>query len=113
MPALAKPAVPWRPLVVLGTIVLVIVVLTWAQLVVIPFVLALLLTFILTTPVKSLQNRGVPRVPAVLLVMLITVLLMGGLVLAISLQVQDLIEEIPTKQNNLAAKVKALRGDGT
>ena len=54
-----------KPWVIFAGCVLVIVVLYWAQAVLVPIALAMLLTFVLTPPVTWLQ-RWVGRVPAVL-----------------------------------------------
>jgi len=56
-----------KPWVMFAGGVLIIAVLYWAQAVLVPFALALLLTFVLTPPVNWLQ-RWVGRIPAVILV---------------------------------------------
>jgi hypothetical protein len=72
--------------------VLVVAVLYWAQAVLVPFALAILLTFVPTPPVSWLQ-RWVGRVPAVLLV----VTLVGSDVGAIDGEVVDLLRRSPTQ----------------
>ncbi len=57
----SKTVKPW---VTFAGCVLVVVVLYWAQAVLVPFAVAILLTFVLTPPVTWLQ-RWIGRVPAV------------------------------------------------
>ncbi|RPJ80924.1 MAG: hypothetical protein EHM13_11290, partial [Acidobacteria bacterium] len=54
-----------RPWVTFAGCVLVVVVLYWAQAVLVPIALAILLTFVLTPPVTWLE-RWIGRIPAVL-----------------------------------------------
>ena len=54
-----------KPWVTFAGCVLVVVVLYWAQAVLVPIALAILLTFVLTPPVTWLQ-RWIGRIPAVL-----------------------------------------------
>jgi predicted PurR-regulated permease PerM len=83
-----------------------------ARSVLIPIVLAILLTFILTPLVVALQRRGLSRTAAVTLVtVLLLVVLLGGLA-ALSKQLHDLAAELPTHQGNIARKLKELQGEG-
>ena len=65
-----------KPWVTFAGGVLVVAVLYWAQAVLVPFALAILLTFVLTPPVTWLQ-RWVGRVPAVLLVVTLVFAALG------------------------------------
>src|SRR5262245_2475712 len=67
-------------------LVLVLACIYWAQAVLIPVALAVLITFLLTLPVSALQRRGVPRVVAVLGVCLLALAAMGGVGTVLVLQ---------------------------
>ncbi len=65
-----------KPLVIFAGCVLVIVVLYWAQAVLVPIALAVLLTFVLTPPVSWLE-RWLGRVPAVLAIVTLAFIVLG------------------------------------
>ena len=88
--------------------VLVVAVLYWAQAVLVPFALAILLTFVLTPPVTWLQ-RWVGRVPAVLVVV---TLVFAALVLAgwgLTRQIDNLAEDLPGYRANIRTKIADVR----
>ena len=96
-------AVPgWqRALVVLtGTVVGVVVVgcLYWAQRVFIPVALAVFLTFLLAPLVSFLQRRHLGRAPAVVLVVLLTALLLGGVIWLVTAEVTSLARELADRR---------------
>ena len=97
---------------VIGGVVLLIGALWVARSVLIPVILAILLTFILTPLVMALQHRGLPRTYAVLLVALLLLLTVFGGLGALSKQLHDLASELPTHQGNIARKLKDLQGEG-
>jgi predicted PurR-regulated permease PerM len=98
-----------KPWVMFAGGVLVVAVLYWAQTVLVPFALAILLTFVLTPPVTWLQRR-IGRVPAVLLaVTLVFVALgLGGWVL--TRQMENLAEDLPGYRANIRKKISDVRG---
>jgi predicted PurR-regulated permease PerM len=101
-----------RALIILtGTVVSVVVVacLYWAQLVLIPVALAVFLSFLLSPLVAFLQGRGLGRVPAVLIVVLLATLLLGGFCWMMTHQVTGLIRELPQYTGNIKGKIKGLR----
>ena len=65
-----------KPWVTFAGCVLVILVLYWAQAVLVPIALAILLTFVLTPPVTWLE-RWIGRVPAVLAMVTLVVTVIG------------------------------------
>ena len=89
--------------------VLFVAVLDWAQAVLVPFALAILLTFVLTPAVACLQRR-IGRVPAVLVVVTLVVaaLGLGGWVL--TRQLDHLTEDLPGYRANIRAKIADVRG---
>jgi predicted PurR-regulated permease PerM len=90
--------------------ILVVAALSLAREVLIPLALAVLLTFILTPFVVRLQRYHVGRIPAVLLVSLLALVVIGGFTVLILLQVRSLVADLPKYRTNIIAKVHALRG---
>ena len=98
-----------RPWVMFAGGVLVVAVLYWAQAILVPFALAILLTFVLTPPVACLQRR-IGRAPAVLLAvtLVFAALGLGGWVL--TRQMDHLAEDLPGYRANIRAKIADVRG---
>src|SRR5271165_4401376 len=103
---------PYRSFVLLGGIVLATATLYWAQKILIPLALAVLLTFILSPAVAFLQRRRLGRVPSVILVACLSFLFLGGIGLGLMLQVKRLGAELPKYKENVAEKVAGLREVG-
>jgi predicted PurR-regulated permease PerM len=100
-----------RPLLIFAGCVLVVAVLYWAQTVIVPVALALLLTFMLSPPVAFIQ-RGVGRVPAVLAVAMVTFTMLGFAGWALTNQLTSLVQELPAYRQNIRQKVRDVRGAG-
>jgi predicted PurR-regulated permease PerM len=115
MAAIVTPQNSYRPLIILGGIVLVTTSLYLAQKILIPLALAVLLAFILAPVVDVLHRRGLWRVPSVLLVVVLALLLVGGIGLALTFQLKSLAADLPQYQTNIAQKIAGLRdvGHGT
>ncbi len=101
-----------RSFLILGTVVLAIAALYWAQRVLIPVALAILFAFILTPAVLFFQRHGLKRVLAVLLVTLLAFTLLGGLVVGLTVEVHDLSLEILNHKANILHKLEDLQGSG-
>lgn len=97
-----------KPWVTFAGGVLVVAVLYWAQAVLVPFALAILLTFVLTPPVTWLQ-RWVGRVPAVLLVVTLVFAALGLAVWGLTWQMNHLVEDLPGYQANIRTKIADVR----
>jgi predicted PurR-regulated permease PerM len=85
----------------------------WAQDILIPLALAIFLTFLLTPLVSWLQRRRIRRIPAVLLVMLLTVVLLGGMIYLVTSQVTSLVGRLTSPEGerynkNIHAKIEAV-----
>lgn len=93
-------------------LVLTIAVLYLAKQVIIPLALAILLTFVLTPIVVAVQRCGLGRVPAVLAVVCLTFLFLGGVGWGVGLQVQRLVRDLPTHTEEIKRKIDSLRGSG-
>jgi predicted PurR-regulated permease PerM len=100
-----------KPWVTFAGGVLVVVVLYWAQAVLVPFALAILLTFVLTPPVTWLQ-RWVGRVPAVLLVVTLVFAALGLAGWALTRQMDHLVADLPGYRANIRTKIADVRDAG-
>jgi predicted PurR-regulated permease PerM len=89
--------------------VLVVVVLYWAQPVLVPVALALLITFVLTPPVTFLQ-RWIGRVPAILIVVALVFAVLGLAGWGVLTQMSNLARELPRYRANIQQKVADIRG---
>jgi predicted PurR-regulated permease PerM len=84
--------------------VLVVAVLYWAQAMLVPIALAVLITFVLARPVMLLQKR-VGRVPAVLLVVLLVFSALGVATWALATQLSHLATDLPGYRKNIQQKI--------
>ncbi len=100
-----------KPWVIFAGCVLVIVVLYWAQAVLVPIALAVLLTFVLTPPVTWLQ-RWLGRVPAVLAAVTLVFIVLGLAGWGLARQMNHLADDLPTYRVNILAKIADVRGVG-
>ena len=100
-----------KPWVIFAGCVLVIVVLYWAQAVLVPIALAILLTFVLTPPVTWLQ-RWVGRVPAVLAAVTLVFIVLGLAGWGLARQMDHLADDLPTYRVNILSKIADVRGAG-
>lgn len=75
----------------------------------VPFALAVLLGFILDPLVTRLRRWRLPRTLAVVLVMVFTVVLLGGASLFVGGQVVQLAKNLPTYQSTIQGKLRGLR----
>lgn len=101
-----------RYLHALTLLVLIVAILYFAKAVIVPLALAVLLAFILTPLVVAVQRRGLRRVPAVLVVMTLTLALIGGVGWGVGLQLAKLARDLPAHADELKAKVAKVRTSG-
>jgi predicted PurR-regulated permease PerM len=100
-----------KPWVTFAGCVLVVVVLYWAQAVLVPFAVAILLTFVLAPPVTWLQ-RWIGRVPAVLAVVTLVFAVLGLAGWGLARQMDHLADDLPHYRANILAKIADVRGAG-
>lgn len=81
----------------------------WAQAILIPIALAMLLTFLLAPVVGWLQLWKLNRSLSVALVVLLTLLLLGGTIWLAALQMRNLADELPQYRANIRQKISDLR----
>jgi predicted PurR-regulated permease PerM/methanogenic corrinoid protein MtbC1 len=91
----------------------VIATLYFARVVVVPFVLALLFAFLLTTPVAWLQRLRVPRIPAALLVLTLAVAGVGAVGWGVTKQLFNVSTQLPSYKTNLMKKIDSLHSSGS
>jgi predicted PurR-regulated permease PerM len=99
-----------RPLIVLGTLIALVFILSVASKILIPIALGILISFALNPAVQYLTKRGIRRVYAVSVVVAITTLVVGLLLLGLFTQLRDLTDTLPTYRENFREKVQALLG---
>ena len=97
-----------KPWVTFGGGVLIVAVLYWAQAVLVPVALAILLTFVLTPPTTWLQ-RWVGRIPAVLLVVALVFATLGLAGWGLTRQMDHLAEDLPGYRANIQSKIADVR----
>src|SRR5947209_6028725 len=93
--------------------VVLVAVLYFARDVLVPIVLAVLMSFVLAPLVALLQRLRCPRIVAVLLVVLVAfsvLFALGGLMAS---QVNQLASDLPAYQSTLREKIQSLRGAAT
>jgi predicted PurR-regulated permease PerM len=100
-----------KPWLTFAGCVLVVVVLYWAQAVLVPIALAILLTFVLTPPVTWLQ-RSIGRIPAVLAMVTLVFTVLGLAGWGLARQMDHLAEDLPRYRANILAKIADVRGAG-
>jgi predicted PurR-regulated permease PerM len=100
-----------RPWVMFAGCVLIIVLLQWAQAVLVPIALAVLLTFVLAPPVTWLE-RWVGRVPAVLVAVTLVFVVFGLAGWGLARQMTHLADDLPRYRVNILAKIADVRGAG-
>ncbi|HSU32799.1 MAG TPA: AI-2E family transporter [Bryobacteraceae bacterium] len=93
----------------LATIGLVICGLYFGKEVLVPFALALLLTFLLTPPVTWLEKLKFGRAPSVVLVLTLAVATASGILWVAATQVTEVASNLPHYQRNIQKKIAAMR----
>ena len=102
------------PVVVLGTLLLIVALMYWARVVLMPVALAILLTFLLSPLDSALQRLGLGRIFSVALLTVLTFSLVGVIGWGITVQMKDLANNLPRYQANIKQRVVDLQvGQGT
>jgi predicted PurR-regulated permease PerM len=99
-------------LIAVATLVLIIASLYWAQALLIPVALAILLAFLLSPVTGALERLALGRIVSVILVVVLTFSLLGGIGWIVTLQFGSLANELPTYRNNIRQKIADVRGAG-
>jgi predicted PurR-regulated permease PerM len=104
-----------HPYLVAAFAIPIVVALYWAQTVLIPVAVALLLSFVLGPAVRALQRTGLGstragRVLSVILVVMLVSSVLGGISYVVAQQIVLLSHELPQYRGNLRQKIADLRG---
>jgi len=97
---------------VLPTLVLIIASLYWAQTILIPISLSILLTFLLSPVISGLERLGLRRVPSVIFIVVLTFSFLAILGWITALQFTSLAKELPQYQGNIKQKIADVRAAG-
>jgi predicted PurR-regulated permease PerM len=81
----------------------------WARVILVPLALAIYFAFILTPPVLWLQRRGLPRVPAVMLVLAASLVAFAATGLVVGRQVVQLTRSLPDHREKIKAKATTVK----
>jgi predicted PurR-regulated permease PerM len=100
-----------KPWLTFAGCVLVVAVLYWAQAVLVPMALAILIMFVLTPPVSWLE-RWIGRVPAVLVVVTLVFTILGLAGWGLARQLDNLADDLPLYRINILSKIADIRGAG-
>jgi predicted PurR-regulated permease PerM len=98
-----------RGLIILASVVLIVAALYLAQAVLIPVVMAIVLTFILSPAVTALQRRGFHRIPAAIVVVFFAVVVVSSVGLLLAAQVVQLSRDWPLYKDQIGDKLTGLR----
>jgi len=96
----------------LPTAVLIIASLYWAQAVLIPVAISILLTFLLSPVADSLERLGLGRVFSVILIVILAFSFLAAVGWVVTLQLTSVANEIPTYRKNIQQKIADIRGAG-
>jgi predicted PurR-regulated permease PerM len=80
----------------------------FARIVLIPFALALLFTFILTPVVRILERVHLRRIPATLLVVVLSVAACGAVGWTVAKQLSEVANQLPAYKSNIKARLGSL-----
>ena len=81
----------------------------FAREVLIPFSLAVLLSFLLAPMVIRLRHWGLGRIAAVAITVSVSFVILGALAAMVSFQIFDLVDDLPQYQQNIHQKIQSLR----
>lgn len=98
-----------RPVVILAGIIMAVAALYLARAFLMPLAVAWLLTFLLSPAVRFFERR-LPRIVAVILVVVLAFSILGALAWALALQAASLGEDIPSYRDHLKHKIAEVRG---
>lgn len=85
-------------------------ILYWAQAIIFPIAVAVLITFVLTPLVASLHRRNWRRLPAVLAVLTSVTLILGGVLYIVGMQLTEFGDDLPQYRDTIKAKMADVRG---
>jgi predicted PurR-regulated permease PerM len=93
-------------------LVAVIAILYVARGILIPLVFAIILALVLSPAVGRLQKLGLGRFPSVLLIMVVSIAMAGGVGWVIFNELVEVVNDLPSYQQNIHNKIEAIRTPG-
>ena len=93
-------------------LVAVIAILYLAREILIPLVFAIVLALVLSPAVSWLHKLGLGRLPSVLLLMLVSIAIAGGVGWVIFNELVEVVNDLPSYQQNIHNKIQAMRAPG-
>ena len=111
-PAPANTTEKFATLLSVALILIVVAVLYFMRDVFVPLALALLFSFLLAPLVTRFERWYVPRIPAVLIVVLLAFGVIGGVGYLVGGQVVDLTYKLPSYKENISRRIAALKSSG-
>ena len=99
-------------LIAFGSFVLIIACLYWAQAVLIPIALAIMLTFLLSPVAGALERIGLGRLPSVIIIVVLTFSLLATIGWVVTIEFTSLGNELPKYTGNIRQKISDVRGAG-
>ncbi len=109
MARLANPASSWRESS-LFAFVAAVAVLYFAKRILVPLSLAALLAFLLTPVVRRLEAWRLGRIPAVVLVLLVSLSLLAAVGWIVTEQLINVADQLPNYRANIQTRMESLRG---
>lgn len=106
--SVSKPWINARISLVLVQIIAVVAILHFADDVLVPVALALMLAFLLAPAVHRLERWGLARPLAVALTTAFTFVLLAGIAWMVAQQFRGLIEDLPSYRSNLVTRIRTL-----
>ena len=97
------------PLLPVITIGVVITTLYFGKEVLVPFALALLISFLLAAPVTWLESLKIGRALSVLIVLTITFSIAAGMLWMGAQQLSEILSDLPQYEENIRRKIDAIR----
>lgn len=97
-------------LITLVVLIVVLVALYVGRDIFIPFALAMLLSFALGPIAIRLRRWGLGRILSVLVAVCLAFLVLGGFGLLVGNQIVQLVQQLPTYQSNIQAKIRSMQG---
>ena len=97
-------------LIAFGSFVLIIACLYWAQAVLIPIALAIMLTFLLSPVAGALERIGLARLPSVIIIVVLTFSLLATIGWVVTIEFTSLGDELPKYTGNIRQKISDVRG---
>lgn len=98
-----------RTFMITGTLILTVAALYWTRSILVPVVLAVFLTFILVPLVSWLQRRGLSRLLAVPVVVTAALVVLGGVLAMVMVELTNLALALPEYKHEISRKIVAFR----